>query len=232
MPATTKYPELLKTMFEVANLVPTTLEVHDLTMRSVLDDFPNVRRYVERFSKEIESESAKKGYMTFLMVREFMSVIVEYAEAYRNFLNKEEEMETVKDTSVTNLSRPEFSMAVVELNEDKEMSKRFFQAAYPFIRALPNEAHCVELRWDTVAKGIEGADLRRFRKCNICSIYFWAFRLDSESCSRKCSNVSSQRRYQLDEDKRDLYNQRRRETYQSKLEQKRAKERRNKDGSI
>jgi hypothetical protein len=44
----------------------------------------------------------------------------------------------------------------------------------------------------------EGLDARRFRICPICSLFFWAKRLDAISCgSKKCVETSSGKKYHL-----------------------------------
>jgi hypothetical protein len=58
----------------------------------------------------------------------------------------------------------------------------------------------------------EGLDTRRFRFCTICSLFFWAKRLDAISCgSKKCVETLSGKKYHL-KNKAEI-NQKKREQY-------------------
>jgi hypothetical protein len=47
---------------------------------------------------------------------------------------------------------------------------------------------------DEFSKALEGVDVYRIRKCEICKKVFWAGRLDKKCCSKKCNNVFNVRR--------------------------------------
>jgi hypothetical protein len=74
-----------------------------------------------------------------------------------------------------------------------------------------------------LSKALNGVIGDRVRTCEICNLFFWAKYKNSDTCSTPCLNALRQRRHR--KTNKEAINEKRRATYQSKKEQKAAKER-------
>lgn len=71
-----------------------------------------------------------------------------------------------------------------------------------------------------IAEALQGIPAERLRFCPICNHIFWAYRLDQNWCSKKCSDVHFQKQRRADDKKRDAINERRRQNYAHKMANK------------
>ena len=117
--------------------------------------------------------------------------------------------------------RREFLMVLSRLEEFRPYN--FDKEKIPFYTAshLPavsttfdfDENRRITFQSNFLIGALEGADPNRLRQCNVCRRVFWAFRLNTKFCEKKCADIYFQQQRRLDEEKNKSINKRRRENY-------------------
>lgn len=182
-------------------------------------------------------------------IREFIKTFVEIAEQYQEACKRATEFErlarvgfgkplpeeilsdprninfhiTNKPYSNSLLGEPLFPKGAREI-EINALAARLFSFVVDSFSLTVDKNHLadISISQSEFLDAIKGVDLRRLKKCLICSNVIWAHRLNTMFCSKECSNEYYQQLYQSDPEKRKKYNKQRKEVYQSKKEQKEA----------
>ncbi|HEX8396400.1 MAG TPA: hypothetical protein VF644_03070 [Pyrinomonadaceae bacterium] len=199
----------------------------------------------EPLSPEYGRSHAFYTFHQFVKTREFVKLLVEISEKYRNDLKIEERISKrdselgiepifppwssqfrISSKSADSSARTAFLKPL----DPERFGERLFEVAVKHINLRTDVSHQIKIEFSGFLEWLPGLDLRRFKKCLVCKKIFWAFRLNTDFCSTKCLNIYHQRRYQSDPEKRLAYNKRRRENYarRKNLEEIRS----NKDGIV
>lgn len=222
----------IQKMIDVVNLVPFNAEL-PIDFQELEIKFPELAKYLSSPDLTFLTGIPVKTYriIRFEELRKLLAVIVEISETYHIYLNALASLnEQPKTNPLRDLmeSLPDFPLNYL----DKELGARFFEIAAKFLSITTNKSHQLQLELNGLLQDIEKSDLRRFKQCVVCKKFIWASRLNKKYCSTNCANIATQRVFQSDPQKRDAYNEKRRNANKSKKELKQGKERRKKNGTL
>lgn len=211
-------------ILKVVNFIPYAIELEGnrSELIKLTSEYDELKKYIRSFSKDLYSKNALSGFRVFVILREFMKVIVDISEEYRNYLEQ-----TEKNNKLT---ARKFSVSPHD--SPNELGLRLVTFTMWFLRLTTDESHHIKIEWDSLAETIQNQDLRRFKKCVVCNKFIWATRLNKKYCSNKCSNLYHQRLFQSDEKKHQEFKEKRRLANKARKTLKEAKERRKKNGTL
>ena len=95
-----------------------------------------------------------------------------------------------------------------ETGKRQKLIKKLYEFALGFI-SLGVENHLAVLSFGDFLDALQGTDLRRLKRCLVCSNAFWAYRLNTKYCSDKCSDNYHQKKQRFDPLKNEIINARR-----------------------
>jgi hypothetical protein len=213
----------IQKMMDVVNLVPFNAEI-PTDIQELETKFPKLAEYLS--SADSIFLSAERRFLTIKLIkfeelRKLLVVMVEISEKYRTYLSALAAMNEQPKTNqlqhlIDILREFQLNSQVLPNYFDEELGSRFFEIVTKFLSVTIDESHHLQIKPNGLLRGIEKGDLRRFKQCVICKKFIWATRLNRKYCSLRCTNISTQRAFQANSDKREKYNEKRRDNYNYK----------------
>lgn len=110
--------------------------------------------------------------------------------------------------------------------ETKILAQKLYNLAFGFI-SLTVENNQAKISFGDYLDVIQSTDLRRLKRCVVCSNILWANPLNKKFCSIKCANVQLQRNLRANPERRAEINKRRVDNYKQNKKVKKLKEKKN-----
>lgn len=224
--AVKKPSEELLEMIRIANLVPFVEEI-DLGHRlEHINNFPLLAEHLLSIDPDSKSEAYFNAYYDFVDIRNFIKVLVEISEDYQDYLKTQAKLnwliaqaraETLILPNAETLILPNAEtilpkFEVTSVSRDTvHFHKRLFDIITFYLKLTTDESHQIKVEFRGFVETIKGQDLRRFRKCFTCQKFFWAYRLNTKFCERKCLDRNHQKKIRQDPVKNFKINEQRRE---------------------
>lgn len=117
-------------------------------------------------------------------------------------------------------------LEVLSPARNRDLGRELLAFAISYVSLEIDDEHLTRISFSKFINAIEEIDLRRLKKCVICSKVFWAYKLNKKYCSKKCSNKYHEKPYPKDQQTKDKINERRRSNYAQKKHLKKLKEQR------
>ncbi|MBA2493945.1 MAG: hypothetical protein H0V31_04530 [Acidobacteria bacterium] len=167
----------------------------------------------EKFQKELEQERKHTADCEEL-IRLGIKVQRERGVKLRkNYIPPRREMHFKITTEKTFLSEIVlFDETRIKKNENYELAKRLSNIASDFFSLTLDGNYRGNLSLSVFSDVIEGTDFRRLKKCIVCSNIFWAYRLNTKFCQKKCSNQYHQKEIIKNPKRKNVVNARRSKT--------------------
>ncbi|MBA3335407.1 MAG: hypothetical protein H0T08_07340 [Acidobacteria bacterium] len=178
-------------------------------MKLLVEITEKFQKELERERKELERERERERIMR-LGVQAQRELGIKHPKNYISPKRKRNFKITTEKTFLSDIAF--LGETKIKKNENPELAKRLANIASDFFSLTLDENYRGNLSLGVFSDVIEDTDFRRLKKCIVCSDIFWAYRLNTKFCQKKCSNQYHQKEIIKDPKRKDVVNARRSKT--------------------